>query len=92
MVGDIVEVTPGEVLSVDGILFEGSIKVDESSITGECMDVQKTVPTTYEPSEKFTPFLFSGSKVVDGGGLMVVVAVGVNSYSGKMQMKIQPWR
>ena len=36
LVGDIVEVETGEILSVDGILIEGSeISVDESSLTGE---------------------------------------------------------
>jgi len=35
LVGDIVEVETGEILSVDGILIEGNnISVDESSLTG----------------------------------------------------------
>jgi Ca2+-transporting ATPase len=35
LVGDIVEVETGEILSVDGILVEGNnISVDESSLTG----------------------------------------------------------
>jgi Ca2+ transporting ATPase len=35
MVGDIVEIETGEILSVDGILIDGNnISIDESSLTG----------------------------------------------------------
>lgn len=42
LVGDIVEIETGEILSVDGILIEGNnVSVDESSITGESNDIKK---------------------------------------------------
>lgn len=48
LVGDIVEIETGEILSVDGILIEGNnISVDESSITGESLEIKKAVPETY---------------------------------------------
>lgn len=49
-VGDKVRVLTGEVIPVDGEILEGDSSVDESSITGESLPVQKTV----------------GSKVVSG--------------------------
>ncbi|KAF0222482.1 MAG: Cd2+/Zn2+-exporting ATPase [Erysipelotrichaceae bacterium] len=40
--GDWVIVKPGEKISVDGLVFEGSAYVDQSSITGESLPVLKT--------------------------------------------------
>ncbi len=41
--GDIVIVSPGDKISVDGVVVEGSSAVDESMLTGESMGVEKTV-------------------------------------------------
>lgn len=88
LVGDIVQISTGEIFSVDGILIDGSeIEVDESSLTGEPILIKKKVPTTYD--EKISPFLISSSKLMSGTGLMVVAAVGKSSYYGKLKIKIQ---
>jgi Cd2+/Zn2+-exporting ATPase len=42
-IGEIVIVRPGEQIPVDGVLCEGSTHVDESSLTGESMPVEKSV-------------------------------------------------
>lgn len=42
LVGDIVQVETGEILSVDGLIFKASkLSTDESSITGESDQVKK---------------------------------------------------
>ena len=41
--GDIFDVKPGEAVPVDGVILEGSTAVDESSLTGESIPVDKAV-------------------------------------------------
>lgn len=42
------EISTGEILPVDGILFDASnMLVDESSITGESDSIKKKVPKTF---------------------------------------------
>lgn len=41
--GDIILVKPGESIGVDGIIIEGSSSIDQSSITGESIPVEKTI-------------------------------------------------
>ena len=43
MVGDIILVKPGEKLSVDGEVIEGSTAIDESMLTGESIPVEKSI-------------------------------------------------
>jgi Ca2+ transporting ATPase len=82
-------------LSVDGVLIHGNnVSADESSITGnnwrysgESNEVRKRVPENYK--DKCNPFLVSGSKLMEGTGDMLVLAVGRNSQYGMLKMKIQ---
>ncbi len=56
-------------------------RVDESQLTGESDDVHK------DPASD--PRMLSGSKVVEGDGIMVVTAVGVNSQAGMIFTALQ---
>jgi Ca2+-transporting ATPase len=95
MVGDILHLEPGDLIPVDGVLPEGhNIKADESAATGES-DAVKKVPAEYaldntvqgaKFSNKFDPFIVSGSKILEGVGKYVVTAVGPNSYHGRTMM------
>ena len=65
----------GDVLPVDGILVEcQDVKVDESSLTGEPVLINKSLDKK--------PFMLSGTKVMEGSGKMITVAVGAYSQAG----------
>lgn len=102
MVGDVVQVETGEIMSVDGIIFSANrVGMDESSVTGESNLVKKEdmrvgkeeivlgAPPHSEHREYENPFLISGSKVMEGTGMMIVLAVGKNSREGINKMKLQ---
>ena len=43
MIGDIIIIKPGGGIPVDGIIVEGNSSIDQSSITGESIPVEKTI-------------------------------------------------
>lgn len=55
-IGNKVLIKPGDVVSVDGVIIEGSSSFDESSLTGESLPVNKQVGET----------ILSGAVVIDG--------------------------
>lgn len=90
-VGDIMHVSIGDILSVDGVLVKGTgLWIDESSITGETQLIEKkTMLASDDVKAKATAFMNSGSKVMDGQGLMMACAVGKCSQYGQLKLKLQ---
>lgn len=75
LVGDVMLFETGDILPADAIIFTGhGIRVDESQMTGEAEDVLKDADED--------PLLLSGSKVLEGSGRALVIAVGPNSQAG----------
>lgn len=67
---------------------------DESSITGETDPVKKFALSNNNSNSdgsrgSVRPFLISGSKVIEGSGEMLVLAVGESSSVGKQKMMMQ---
>ena len=92
VVGDIMHLEAGDVLTVDGVLLDGyNINCDESAATGESDAITKVpaalalrnTPPTVKFMKEFDPFILSGSKVLGGFGTFVVTAVGANSFNGR---------
>jgi Ca2+ transporting ATPase len=89
LVGDVQIVETGEIISVDGYLLEGhNLIADESSMTGEPLGIKKIVPTWVD-GEKTNPFIISSSKILEGTGKMLVLAIGEHSQYGILKKKIQ---
>lgn len=89
--GDLVLLSEGDRVPADGVLLEGAgIRADESLLTGESVPVTKDVaganaPTdTPRPGGDGLPFLFGGSLVVAGSGLVEVRATGPGSELGRI--------
>ncbi|KAM1874304.1 hypothetical protein ACFX13_008044 [Malus domestica] len=81
VVGDVVVLNMGDQIPADGLFLDGySLQVDESSMTGESDHV--------EVDSTENPFLFSGTKVVDGHARMLVTSVGMNTAWGEMMSSI----
>ncbi|GFY84748.1 autoinhibited Ca(2+)-ATPase, isoform 4 [Actinidia rufa] len=76
VVGDVIHLMTGDIVPTDGIFIKGyNLLVDESSLTGECEPVNVN---------ETDPFLFSGTKVQDGSGKMLVASVGMKTYLGSL--------
>ncbi|KAH7068921.1 hypothetical protein BKA63DRAFT_97987 [Paraphoma chrysanthemicola] len=96
-VGDLVNLEPGDMIPVDGILVQGhGIKCDESSATGES-DLLKKVAgdeafkaiERHDNLKKIDPFILSGAKVSEGVGTFLVTATGIHSSYGKTMMSLR---
>lgn len=73
VVGDLISLQRGDVVSADVKILEGQMSFDESSITGESKAVKKKINET----------AYAGTTVMEGHGLALVTATGKNSRSGK---------
>ncbi|XP_057445416.1 putative calcium-transporting ATPase 13, plasma membrane-type [Lotus japonicus] len=80
VVGDVVCLKIGDQVPADGVFIDGhSLRVDESSMTGESDHVE---------IDGNHPFLLSGTKIADGYGKMLVTSVGMNTTWGQMMSSI----
>jgi P-type Ca2+ transporter type 2C len=102
--GDLVMLAEGDRVPADGILLDTTgLTVDESLLTGESVPVRKKAESPAEaepaPSEQgFSParpggddlpFVFSGTLVVQGQGIVEVRGTGVHTELGKIGRALQ---
>lgn len=82
VVGDLLVISTGEILTVDGVLVRGHcLKVDESAVTGESALVKKNAVRAGDVQS--SPFLMSGCRVNEGSGTVLVCSVGKYSVMEK---------
>lgn len=86
--GDIVELEAGDMIVADGRILENySLKVNESSLTGESEGVEKTADVLAGGKVALGDqknMVFSGSLVTYGRAVMVVTATGMQTEIGKI--------
>ncbi len=85
VVGDIVIVTQGDEIPADGKLLETmELSVNESSLNGESAASRKTHIPVKEFAGTYSPnFIYRGTTVSEGDGIMEVTAVGDATEIGK---------
>lgn len=85
--GDVLSLREGMRVSADARVFDAdSLRIDESSLTGESNPVFKTsgaVPRESVSSDQ-KGMIFKGTTIISGTGRAVVVATGLETYVGKM--------
>lgn len=93
VVGDILFIEAGNVAAADGRLIEAaSLQINESALTGESLNVNKT-PDTINAQELSLGdrlnMIYSGTNVSNGRATAVVTGVGMNTEIGKIASLMQ---
>ncbi|KAL6230282.1 hypothetical protein BDW75DRAFT_223143 [Aspergillus navahoensis] len=94
VVGDVVQLTVGDIVPADLRLFEGmNASMDEALLTGESLPVAKTPHITLTsrdiPIGDRTNMAYSGCSTTQGRATGVVTATGMNTEVGKIAQLLQ---
>ena len=85
VVNDIVLLEQGDKIPADGIIIDGSISVDESSLSGESKEKQKyKIVNDIKEENK----VFRGTVVTNKKGLMLVTKVGKETIYGRLNEEL----
>lgn len=90
--GDTILVQAGDKVPVDGLIFEGKIKVSQAALNGESRDETKEATDHYDDAES-TDYssvskVFMGSVVTSGEGYMVATVIGDDTELGKINKSL----
>lgn len=97
VVGDKILLQSGDKIPADGVLINGSLRVDNSALNGEAEECKKTeADMNFRFAEDITGetfvdkhSLFRGAVVFDGEGILDVRKVGLKTMMGKMAEEMQ---
>lgn len=87
--GDLVVLQEGDRVPADAtVLYSVNLMADESLLTGESVAVRKAewngADEKTQPGGDDLPFVYSGSMIVQGNGIVKVTATGTNTEIGKI--------
>lgn len=95
VVGDCIILQSGDKIPADGILIDGSLKVDQSVLNGESKEAKKkAIPEDYVDTDTSMDFLnvykvFRGTIVCSGNAVLQVSVVGDKSVYGQIASELQ---
>ena len=86
---DLVVLQEGDRVPADAtVLYSVNLSADESLLTGESVPVSKSewngTDKNIQPGGDDLPFVYSGSMIVQGNGIVKVTAIGSNTEIGKI--------
>lgn len=84
VVNDIVYLTGGDYIPADGIIIDGHVLIDESSINGESKEIYKAYNLSEDKSK-----VYKGTIVNSGECIIKITNVGVNTLFGQIAKEIQ---
>ncbi|MFA9423547.1 MAG: calcium-translocating P-type ATPase, PMCA-type, partial [Sedimentibacter sp.] len=93
--GDFVQLEQGDKIPADGLLIDGQIDVDQSSLNGETKEAHKISAAiiNYDDSNDKSlsnpNLVFNSSVVYQGEGTMLVQSVGEKTYYGHIAKELQ---
>ncbi|MFX1521248.1 MAG: cation-translocating P-type ATPase [Promethearchaeota archaeon] len=92
--GDVILLRQGERVPADCMIIDSAnLEIDESSLTGESVPVEKNVaPDGLEgelPIQETTNMVFLGSYVAQGIAKVIVVFTGVNTVIGELSRELE---
>ena len=93
VVGDIVYLQAGDKIPADGIVAEGSIKVDQAALNGETEEAEK-IPfvegAEYDTKDLLNKYYaYRGTVVCGGEGYMEIKVVGDKTLFGELALEVQ---
>ena len=86
---DLIILQEGDRVPADAtVLYSVNLMADESLLTGEPVSVRKSewngTDKNIQPGGDDLPFVYSGSMIVQGNGIVKVTAIGTNTEIGKI--------
>ena len=87
--GDRVLVSAGEQIPADGFVLRGSLRVDQSSMTGESREVPKLPSADRRKTPEGASAVLRGCPVLSGESEMEIFAVGDATFLGQIAKEVQ---
>ena len=88
VVGDILLLSAGERVAADGYMISGSVRLDQSALTGESREIKKDPSGEPRPDPSSPCAVMRGCLIVSGQGEAQIYAVGGKTFLGEISREI----